>query len=48
MRVTVLIDALPLPLAAEVASASVRHLDLQEGLSIFATFKALEAQAYTG
>ena len=44
---TVLIDTLPLPLTAEVTSASVRHLDLQEDLSISATYKALEAQAST-
>ena len=43
-----LIDGFALPLTAEITSASVRHLDLQEGLSIYATFKALEAQAYTG
>ena len=34
IRVTMLIDALALPLTEEVTSASVRHLDLQEGLSL--------------
>lgn len=48
MRVSLLVDALPLPLTAEVTSASVAHLGLQEGTSIYATFKAVEARAYAG
>ncbi len=48
IRVTLLVDALPLPLTAEVTRASVTHMGLQEGLSIYATFKAVEARAYAG
>ena len=48
IRVTMLVDALPLPLTAEVTRASVAHMGLQEGVSIYATFKAVEARAYAG
>jgi molybdate transport system ATP-binding protein len=46
MRVTLLVDAFSLPLTAEVTRASVTHMGLQEGISIYATFKAVEARAY--
>ena len=48
VRVSLHVAAFPLPLTAEVTSASVAHLGLQEGLSIYATFKAVEARAYIG
>lgn len=48
MRVTLRIDAFPHPLTAEVTRVSVTHLGLQEGISIYATFKAVEARAYAG
>ena len=48
MRVMLFVDALPHPLTAEVTRASVIYMGLQEGISIYATFKAVEARAYTG
>lgn len=48
IRITLRVDAFPHPLTAEVTSASVAHLGLQEGISIYATFKAVEARAYVG
>ncbi|HEX7737374.1 MAG TPA: ABC transporter ATP-binding protein [Ktedonobacteraceae bacterium] len=48
VRVTLRLDFFSHPLTAEVTSASVTHLGLQEGLSIYATFKAVEARAYAG
>lgn len=48
MRITLHVDAFPHPFTAEVTSASVTHLGLQEGISIYATFKAVEARAYVG
>ncbi|HXR65456.1 MAG TPA: ABC transporter ATP-binding protein [Ktedonobacteraceae bacterium] len=48
MRVTLRVDALPHLFTAEVTSASVTHMGLQEGILIYATFKAVEARIYAG
>lgn len=46
MRVSLLIEATPLPLIAEITEASARRLGLSEGCIVYASFKAMEAQAY--
>jgi molybdate transport system ATP-binding protein len=46
-RVTLLIDASTPPLTAEITEASVTRLHLHEGSTVYATFKATEARAYT-
>ncbi len=46
MRVSILLAATSLPLTAELTMASVTQLELREGLSIYASFKATEARVY--
>ncbi|HEU5382361.1 MAG TPA: ATP-binding cassette domain-containing protein [Ktedonobacteraceae bacterium] len=46
VRVSLLIEATPQPLIAEITEASARRLELSEGGSVYASFKAMEAQAY--
>jgi molybdate transport system ATP-binding protein len=48
VRVTIMVDVLPLPLTAEVTTSSAVQMALSEGLSVYATFKVLEARAYRG
>lgn len=48
VRVTIMVDALPLPLTAEVTTSSAAQMALSEGIAIYATFKVLEARAYRG
>lgn len=48
MRVTLRVEDFPYPLTAEVTMASVTQLNLQEGISVYATFKAVEAQVVIG
>ena len=47
-RISIALDGLPgtLPLTAEVTAASVQRMELQEGVEVYATFKASEASAY--
>jgi molybdate transport system ATP-binding protein len=47
VRVSIILDDGISPLTAEVTEASVVRLNLHEGQSIYATFKATEACAYT-
>jgi molybdate transport system ATP-binding protein len=46
VRVTIMVDVLPLPLTAEVTTSSAVQMALSEGMSVYATFKVLEARAY--
>jgi len=46
VRVSILLDASPLPLTAELTSVSAAQMDLREGQKIYAAFKATEARAY--
>jgi molybdate transport system ATP-binding protein len=46
VRVSIILDDGVSPLTAEVTEASVARLNLREGQSIYATFKATEASAY--
>lgn len=47
VRVSLLIEATPLPLLAEITEASAHRLALREGCVVYAAFKAMEARAYT-
>ena len=46
VRVSIMVDASMPPLIAEITEASATRMELSEGKSIFATFKATEARAY--
>jgi molybdate transport system ATP-binding protein len=47
VRVSIMLDAATAPLMAEITEASAGRMELSEGKSIYATFKATEARAYT-
>ena len=47
VRVSIMLEAEVAPLIAEVTEASVERLGLREGQTIFTSFKATEARAYT-
>lgn len=47
VRVSIMLDAFMPPLTAEITAASAARMELSEGKSIYATFKATEARAYT-
>ena len=47
VRVSIMLDASMPPLTAEITAASAARMELIEGKSIYATFKATEARAYT-
>ena len=47
VRVSVMLDSSMPPLTAEITAASAARMELSEGKSIYATFKATEARAYT-
>ena len=47
VRVSIMLDAATAPLTAEITEASAGRMELSEGKSIYATFKATEARAYT-
>jgi len=47
VRVSIMLDASMPPLTAEITAASAARMELIEGKSIYATFKATEAKAYT-
>jgi molybdate transport system ATP-binding protein len=47
VRVSILFDESASPLTAEITEASAERMELSEGKSIYATFKATEARAYT-
>ena len=47
VRVSIMLDAATAPLTAEITEASAGRMELSEGKSIYATFKASEARAYT-
>ena len=47
VRVSIMLDASIPPLTAEITAASAARMELSEGKSIYATFKATEARAYT-
>ena len=47
VRVSIMLDASIPPLTAEITAASAARMELIEGKSIYATFKATEARAYT-
>lgn len=47
VRVSLLSEATPLPLLAEITEASAQRLALSEGCVVYAAFKAMEARAYT-
>ena len=47
VRVSILLDAATPPLTAEITETSAARMHLSEGKSIYATFKATEAKAYT-
>src|SRR5260370_35391525 len=46
VRVGILVDDFSSPLTAEITGASAARMGLDEGQSIYATFKATEARAY--
>lgn len=46
VRVSILLDASPLPLTAEITSTSAAQMNLMEGQHIYAAFKATEARVY--
>jgi molybdate transport system ATP-binding protein len=46
VRVSIMLDASAPPLTAEITEASAARMELSEGKSIYATFKATEARAY--
>lgn len=46
VRVSILLDASTPPLTAEITEASAARMELREGKTIYATFKATEARAY--
>ena len=47
VRVSILLDTTMPPLTAEITEASAMRMELQEGKTIYATFKATEARAYS-
>src|SRR5437763_893528 len=47
VRISIMLDASMPPLTAEITEASAARMELHEGKSIYATFKATEARAYT-
>ncbi|TMB87922.1 MAG: ATP-binding cassette domain-containing protein, partial [Chloroflexi bacterium] len=47
VRVSIMLDASMPPLTAEITAASSARMELIEGKSIYAAFKATEARAYT-
>src|SRR2546423_1303355 len=47
VRISLMLDASMPPLTAEITEASAARMELSEGKSIYATFKATEARAYT-
>ncbi|HYU73359.1 MAG TPA: TOBE domain-containing protein, partial [Ktedonobacteraceae bacterium] len=47
VRVSILLNATLPPLTAEITEASAMRMELQEGKTIYATFKATEARAYS-
>jgi molybdate transport system ATP-binding protein len=47
VRVSILLEAAKLPLTAEVTSLSASQMGLREGQTIYASFKATEARAYS-
>ena len=47
VRVSIMLDASLPPLTAEITAASAARMELIEGKSIYAAFKATEARAYT-
>ncbi len=47
VRVSIMLDAATAPLTAEITEASAARMELSEGKSIYAAFKASEARAYT-
>lgn len=47
VRVSVMLDSSMPPLTAEITAASAARMELSEGKSIYAAFKATEARAYT-
>ena len=47
VRVSIMLDASLPPLTAEITAASAARMELIEGKSIYATFKATEARADT-
>ena len=47
VRISIMLDASMPPLTAEITEASAARMELSEGKSIYATFKATEARAYT-
>jgi molybdate transport system ATP-binding protein len=46
VRVSIMLDTSAPPLTAEITEASAARMELSEGKSIYATFKATEARAY--
>lgn len=46
MRVSIMIDNSASPLTAEITEASATRMQLEEGKTVYATFKATEASAY--
>lgn len=47
VRVSLLVEAMPIPLLAEITEASAQRLGLREGCMVYAAFKTMEARAYT-
>ncbi|HEV7237317.1 MAG TPA: ABC transporter ATP-binding protein [Ktedonobacteraceae bacterium] len=47
VRVSIMLDAATPPLTAEITEASAARMALHEGKTVYATFKATEAKAYT-
>ncbi|HCJ36291.1 MAG TPA: hypothetical protein DHV65_18595, partial [Ktedonobacter sp.] len=47
VRVSILLATSTTPLTAEITEASAARMELSEGKTIYASFKATEARAYT-